>query len=79
MNEKLHKDFDTVANLISIQGECLKAGSEDMPYMYGMMNGMIIVHSIFADIEPKFVSMQRRKRKNSNIRHKAVSKRKTNL
>jgi len=79
MNEKLHKDIDTTVSLIATQKECLNDGSEEMPYMYGMANGMILIHSIFANIDPKFVSMQRIRRKNSNVRHKLVSRRKIKL
>lgn len=62
MNKDLQSKLSMLENLISIQHNCLDAG-----YMHGMLNGLIVAHSVFADSRPKFVSMPR---KLTNVRHK---------
>jgi len=76
MNEFLQKELSRVESLIEIQKDCLTDGGDGASYMHGMANGMILVHSLFASQQPKFISRMRRPY-GRNIRHKsAKSKRK---
>lgn len=62
MNYDLQKRLDSLEGMIKIQTDCLEAG-----YMHGMLNGLKCAHSIFADCNPRYVKMVRKKTK---VRHK---------
>jgi len=72
MNEDLQKKLSSLENLIAIQKDCLERG-----YMHGMLNGLIIAHSVFSGDPPDFVSLGYRKPIRSNIRHKSKQRRPT--
>lgn len=70
MNEDLTKKLASLESLIRTQRDCVRVGYPETGYMHGMLNGMIISHSVFADVHnPKFHTLPRKKR-NTNIRHK---------
>ena len=71
MNEKLQRELDRIESLIAIQKNCLDDGVDGAQYMHGMANGMILVHSLFASQQPKFISRIRRPY-GRNIRHKSA-------
>ena len=60
MNKKLQEELSHLENLIAIQKDCLHEGGNALDYMYGMANGMILAHSLFADESPKYVKKPRR-------------------
>ena len=70
MNEKLQKDLSSLEGLIGIQKDSVISGDPSVQYMHGMLNGLICAYSIFADVEPAYYSMPRRK-KRIDIRHKS--------
>lgn len=67
MNSDLQSKLSSLENLIRIQHDCLDAG-----YMHGMLNGLIMAHSVFTDDIPRFVSKYKQP---TNIRHKQRKKR----
>lgn len=70
MNEGLQKKLSNLESLINTQRDCVRVGYPETGYMHGMLNGMIMSHSIFADIHnPKFHTLPR-KRRDTKIRHK---------
>ena len=67
MNSDLQSRLSSLENLIKIQRDSLDAG-----YMHGMLNGLIVAHSVFTDDTPHFVSKYKQP---TNIRHKNRKKR----
>ena len=67
MNSDLQTRLSQLENLIKIQRDSLEAG-----YMHGMLNGLIMAHSVFTDNAPRFVSKYKQP---TNIRHKQRKKR----
>lgn len=66
MNERLHKALSTIGSLIEVQKQSLERG-----YMHGLLNGLIISHSILDNSEPKFVTLPGRNPNRIRIRHKS--------
>ena len=66
MNRDLQSKLSSLENLIKIQHDSLEAG-----YMHGMLNGLIVAHSVFTGDDPNFVSKYRQPTK---IRHKKRKK-----
>lgn len=62
MNKDLQSKLSSLEQLIGIQRDNLADG-----YMHGMLNGLIVAHSMFADSRPQFASMPR---KLTKVRHK---------
>lgn len=60
MNKNLQEKLSVVESLIATQKDCLKNSGNAASYLHGMANGMILIHSIVADINPKFVDRPRR-------------------
>lgn len=78
MNKKLQKSLSDLESLILVQKNCVIAGQPEADYMHGMLNGMILAHSMFADCDPKFHSKPSKRRRIS-IRHKSnIRKNKNN-
>jgi hypothetical protein len=73
MNEKLQKGLSSLENLIAIQRDCVDEGDHSGPYMKGLLNGLIISHSVFTGEKPDFYNPVRKIMKTS-IRHKALRK-----
>jgi hypothetical protein len=67
MKNDLQSKLSSLENLIKIQTDCLDAG-----YMHGMLNGLIIAHSVFTGDTPNFVSKYKQP---TQIRHKKRKKR----
>lgn len=64
------KNIATLEGLMCIQRDCLNSDRGSLGYMHGMLNGMIVSHSIFAGLTPIYHTRPRYKR-NTKIRHKA--------
>jgi len=73
MNEKLQQSLSELERLISTQKDCVIVGYPEASYMHGMLNGMILAHSIFDKSTPNFYSKPRR-RKGPAVRHKIVKR-----
>jgi hypothetical protein len=59
-----------VGGLIQIQRDFVTPGKPETDYMHGMLNGLIMAQSVFANIHnPKFHTLPRKNR-NTKIRHK---------
>ena len=67
MKADLQFKLSSLENLIKIQTDCLAAG-----YMHGILNGLIIAHSVFTGDTPKFISKYKQP---TQIRHKQRKKR----
>ena len=67
MNEDLQKRLSQLERMIATQDNCLAD-----EYMYGLINGMILSHSVFTGDSPKFRSQP--KEKYNKIRHKSIHK-----
>jgi hypothetical protein len=63
MSDKLRDKIVTLERLIGIQTDSLESG-----YMHGMLNGLIVAHSVIANQSPDFVSLPKPK---THIRHKS--------
>jgi len=48
MNSELQAKLSSLEQLMGIQRDSLADG-----YMHGMLNGLIVAHSVFADSRPK--------------------------
>ena len=66
MNKDLQSKLSQLENLIRIQRDCLDAG-----YMHGMLNGLIVAHSVFTGDSPLFYT---RYKQPTKIRHKQRKK-----
>jgi hypothetical protein len=75
MNKHLQQKLSATEELIAMQKEFVADGSPAPEYMHGMVNGMILVHAIIANIDTVFVEKSVKKRKQVKIRHKRVQKR----
>jgi len=75
MNKDLQSKLRLVEDMIGTQKNCIPISHCPADYMHGMANGMILVHSIFADSKPAFVSRPVRN-KERKIRHKCNKRRK---
>jgi hypothetical protein len=72
MSKKLQKKLCTLENCIRTQRSCISLSDPARDYMHGMLNGMILAHAIFADINsPKFHEI---KNKKSKVRHKSCKR-----
>lgn len=72
MNDRLQKSLSHIEGLISIQKEHVIEANAAVDYLHGMLNGMILTHSIVADETPKFFRRPSR-RKSNNVRHKVAN------
>ena len=61
MQVELQSKLSKLEDLIRIQHDSLERG-----YMHGMLNGLIIAHSVFSGQGPAFISMPKTRNK---IRH----------
>ena len=68
MNNDLQKKLSSIENCISIQRDFRDGG----PYMYGMLNGLILAHAIMCSESPKFEPRPNRYDAKTKIRHKAA-------
>jgi hypothetical protein len=66
MNSDLQARLSQLENLIKIQRDCLDVG-----YMHGMLNGLIVAHSVFTDDTPNF---HLKYKQPTQIRHKKRKK-----
>lgn len=71
MNEDLHKKLSQLESLISTQKEFVIEGKPESDYMHGMLNGMILSHSLFDNSSPNFYTKPRRRPSITRIRHKS--------
>ena len=75
MNEDLQRKLSSLESLISTQKDCVIPGRPECDYMQGMLNGMILSHSVFTGCRPDFHSLPHATKSNS-IRHKKNRNRK---
>lgn len=75
MNEKITKIAADLENLIRIQRSSVIAGDPSSDYMHGMLNGIIMSHSVVTDQKPIFYVVKRKRRSITRIRHKCVRSR----
>lgn len=68
MNDCLQKGLSDLENMISIQKDCIVNDANG--YMHGMLNGMILSHSAFTRQNAQFYSTKRKRKGETNIRHK---------
>jgi hypothetical protein len=61
MQVELQSKLSTLDELIKIQRDSLERG-----YMHGMLNGLIMAHSVFSGQSPEFTKMPKVKNK---VRH----------
>lgn len=66
MTKDLQQKLSQLNLLIEIQKDSLERG-----YMHGMLNGMILAHSVFSETPPDYVTLPRRYPIKSRVRHKA--------
>lgn len=71
MNKKLQKDLSTLENLVRVQKDCVADGGPGAQYMHGMLNGLILAHSVIDGCNPRYYSRPFRK-KRRNVRHKSL-------
>jgi hypothetical protein len=67
MNNELQQKLSQLENLMAIQTECVLNDQ----YMHGMLNGMILAHSIFDNSRPQYKTLTKR-RKMRSVRHKSL-------
>lgn len=67
MNKDLQKKRSMLENCIRIQTDCMEAG-----YMHGMLNGLILAHSIYTDSSPVYAKPPKKSKK--TIRYKIRKK-----
>lgn len=74
MNKHLQTALGKLENCMAIQLDCAKSADKSndyaADYMQGMINGMVLSHSIFCNQSPKFYSRSHTT-KNNKIRHKS--------
>lgn len=75
MNKTLQQKLSILEGLIGTQKDSVVEGGTGVQYMHGMVNGMILAHSIFANDSPKFVTRPRRAY-GRIIRHKSSKSKK---
>ena len=72
MNDALQKGLTTLENLILTQENCVDCDDPNSrDYMHGMLNGMILAHSVFDNSPAKFYTITRRKNRRA-VRHKSL-------
>jgi hypothetical protein len=73
MNNKLHQGIAQINNCINIQKNCIEDKNRRIPYMVGMLNGLLVGRSIFIDERPEFYGC-RGDVKCNKIRHKCMKR-----
>ena len=75
MNETITKIASQLENLIRIQRTSVIRRDPGVDYMHGMLNGLIMSHSVVTNSNPIFYKIKRVGKPRNRIRHKCVRSR----
>jgi hypothetical protein len=73
MNKDLTKKLTSLESLIAVQRQTVDNRNPSVDYMHGMLNGLIVAHSVFSETSPIFHVINRRRR-DRKVRHKSLHK-----
>ncbi len=73
MTKDLTRKLTTLEGLIAIQRQSVDDRNPCVDYMHGMLNGLIVSHSVFSETSPIFYKLENRRR-DKKVRHKCLHK-----
>ena len=73
MTKDITKKLTTLEGLIAIQRQSVDNRNPSVDYMHGMLNGLIVSHSVFSETSPVFYKREGR-RCDKKVRHKCLHK-----